>query len=147
MPTVKQRLAIKYLVGNGGNVTQAMRDAGYSKGTIENPQKMLASIGFQELLDEFLPDYKLLNVHKETLEANKVISAQVFPDGKDGKPINDFIEVPDHLIRLRAVELGYKVKKKLFDHLEVNTPMLILNNGRITSRSSPRSNSTSTITS
>ena len=41
------------------------------------------------------------------------ISANVFPDGKDGKPINDFIEVPDNQTQGKMVELGYKIKGKL----------------------------------
>ena len=52
------------------------------------------------------------------LNSTKVISATVFPDGKDGKPVNDFIEVPDNQTQARMVELGYKVKNKLVDKVE-----------------------------
>ena len=34
MATLRQKKAVDNLVGNGGNVTQAMRDAGYSENTL-----------------------------------------------------------------------------------------------------------------
>jgi hypothetical protein len=93
-----------------------MIKAGYAESTASKQQARLTKHPeFLELADKYLPDTTLLRTHKETLKANKVISAQIFPDGKNGKPINDFIDVPDHPTRLKAVELGYKLKKKLND--------------------------------
>ena len=112
MPTVKQKKAIKELVGNGGNVTKAMKDAGYSPNTANTPQKLTESKGWAELLEKYLPDDKLLAKHDAALEANKIISANI-TYGEANEKTNDFIEVPDEVTRLRAVELGYKVKKRL----------------------------------
>ena len=53
MATIKQKKAIENLVGNGGNVTKAMRDAGYKEGTINTPQRLTESKGYLELLDEY----------------------------------------------------------------------------------------------
>lgn len=53
MPTQKQIAALDNLVGNGGNVTQAMRDAGYSENTLNTPQKLTESKGFKELCEEY----------------------------------------------------------------------------------------------
>lgn len=52
MATNKQKSALKKMVENGGNVSQAMRDSGYSKETAKNPQKLTKSKGFQELCEE-----------------------------------------------------------------------------------------------
>ncbi len=53
MPTIKQIKAVDALVGNGGNVTKAMRVAKYSENTINTPQKLTESIGFKEIMEEY----------------------------------------------------------------------------------------------
>jgi len=53
MATRKQKLAVDKLVGNGGNVTKAMRESGYSENTLHTPSKLLDSKGFLELMDEY----------------------------------------------------------------------------------------------
>lgn len=52
MATLKQRKALENMVENGGNASKAMRDAGYSPATAENPDKLTESKGFKELADE-----------------------------------------------------------------------------------------------
>ena len=52
MATEKQRRALDNLVENGGNVSKAMRDAGYTKETAKTPQKLTESVGFRELAEE-----------------------------------------------------------------------------------------------
>lgn len=54
MPTIKQKKAILNLVGNGGNVTKAMRDANYSENTLNTPQKLTESVGGRELLNPII---------------------------------------------------------------------------------------------
>ena len=72
--------------------------------------------GWMKLMDKYIPDEKLLTKHEEALEAVKPIGAQILID-KDGETINKenegMIEVPDQVVRLKAVELGYRVKGKL----------------------------------
>ena len=53
MPTTKQRKAVDNLVGNGGNVTDAMRKAEYAEATINTPQKLTESKGFKELCNQY----------------------------------------------------------------------------------------------
>lgn len=53
MATIKQEKAIGKLVENGGNVSKAMKEAGYSEATAKNPSKLTKSKGFEELLDEY----------------------------------------------------------------------------------------------
>ena len=114
--TIKQKKAIENVVENGGNISQAMIAAGYSPNTAKTPQKLTESKGWHELMDHYLPNEELLLPHKEALKAFKQIGAQILID-KDGNTISKenegMIEVPDHLVRLKAVELGYKVKGKL----------------------------------
>lgn len=58
---------------NGGNVSRAMRDANLSDAYASNPQKMKASKGWQELLDEYIPEDLLQQKLKEGLGATKTL--------------------------------------------------------------------------
>lgn len=42
-PSLRAIQAVKNMVGNGGNKTQAMRDAGYAEATINTPGKVFGS--------------------------------------------------------------------------------------------------------
>jgi len=114
--TLRQKAAIKNVVENGGNVSKAMRDAKFSPKTAKTPKKLTNSKAWMELMEQYLPDDKLLIKHEEALEATKPIGAQILID-KDGETISKenegMIEVPDQVVRLKAVELGYRVKGKL----------------------------------
>ena len=102
-PTIKQKKALKEIVENGRtSISAVMRDVGYSDATATHPDKLTESKGWKELLEQYLPDGKLLKKHDEALEAVKW---------------NDFTgeKEPDQSIRLRATELGYKLKNKLTD--------------------------------
>jgi len=113
MPTSKQKEALKQIVENRGKpMSQIMKDVGYSPNTAINPSNLTKSKGWNELLEIHLPDSKLLEKHNAALEANKIISANI-TYGEANEKTNDFIEVPDEVTRLRAVELGYKVKNRL----------------------------------
>ena len=50
-PKIRHKNALQNLVDNGGNVRQAMIDAGYSKNTAKTPSKMTTTKGFVALLD------------------------------------------------------------------------------------------------
>lgn len=52
MATLKQKKAATNLIKNGGNVSKAMVDAGYSKATANTPQKLTESIGYKEIMAE-----------------------------------------------------------------------------------------------
>jgi hypothetical protein len=92
-----------------------MREVGYSVSSSEQPgTALLNTEGWQELMEGMLPDIKLVKANAEALEANKIISARVTSKEAD-VDTDDFIEVPDHPTRLKAVELGYKLKGKMGD--------------------------------
>jgi hypothetical protein len=100
--TIKQKIAIQEMVVNGGVASAAMLKAGYSPNTAKTPQKLTESKAWPELLEKYLPDDKLLKTHDEALQATKW---------------NDFTgeREPDHTTRLKAVDMGYKVKGKMSD--------------------------------
>jgi hypothetical protein len=72
MTTIKQELALEKMVENGGNISQAMRDAGYSSNTAKTPQKLTESVGFIELCEEKgLTDDLLVNALVEDIKEKK----------------------------------------------------------------------------
>ena len=86
MATIKQKEAFDKMVGNGGNVTQAMRDAKYSEATINTPQKLTESKGFIELMEEHIPNILLAEKHKALLnkaDAEGNIDVQAVKAGLD----------------------------------------------------------------
>lgn len=53
MATVKQKKAFDIAVENGGNMSRAMREAGYSPATAKTPDKLTKSDGYKELMEEY----------------------------------------------------------------------------------------------
>lgn len=79
-PSLRQKQTVLNMVENGGNVSKAMRDAGFSDAYSKNPQKVTASKAFKELAEEYLPDTDLLHIHKRILAAHK-LDHMIFPLG------------------------------------------------------------------
>lgn len=96
----------------GMAISKAMETVGYKKKTAKNPKNLTESKGWEELLEEHLPDSLLVKKEIEGLDANKVISANITYGEADEKT-NDFIEVPDMQTRHKYLETGLKMKKKL----------------------------------
>ena len=72
MSTTKQELALEKMVENGGNVSQAMLEVGYSPNTAKTPQKLTASKGFKELCeDSGLTDTLLIESLIEDIKTKK----------------------------------------------------------------------------
>lgn len=53
MVTNLQKRAIERVAKNGGNVSRAMVEVGYSPNTAKTPQKLTQSKGYKELLEEY----------------------------------------------------------------------------------------------
>lgn len=103
---------------NGGNVSKAMREAGYSEATINNPSNLTKTKSWEQLLEEYAPDDLLTRKLEEGLDANRVISA--VNTGKQASgATTDFIEVPDHSVRHKYLETALKLKRKLVDRTEL----------------------------
>ena len=95
MATVKQKKALGNVLVNGGNITQAMRDAGYSEATVNNPKNLTRSTAWQDLMETYLPDDMLLRALSDDIE---------------NKEAN----------RKAELELAFKLKGKMVDRSEVN---------------------------
>lgn len=108
MATIKQKEAVKKLVGNGGNITQAMISAGYSPETANTPQKLTESKGFQELMKEAkVTDKRLLDKLNKGLDATRTIVLGT-------KSEESFVDIqPDWPTIYRFTELGFKLKGHL----------------------------------
>jgi hypothetical protein len=96
-PTTLQQKALDNLVANGGTVTKAMRDAGYSENTVQTPSKLTESKGFKELCEQYgLTDNLLLSSLVEDIKK---------------KEQN----------RKAELELGFKIKGRLTEKLDVES--------------------------
>ena len=68
MPTIKQKKAVEEIVENGGNVSKAMREVGYSKETAHTPKKLTNSIGYKELVNKYLPKRMILKALEDDIK-------------------------------------------------------------------------------
>ncbi len=112
--TRKQKLAAQKILENPSRpISVIMKEVGYSPNTAVNPKDLTESKGWKQLMEEILPDERLLKAHADALEANKW---------------NDFTgeREPDHTTRLKAVDLGYKVKHKA-DPQHINPTQININ--------------------
>lgn len=105
MATIKQQKALAKIVENGGNVSKAMRDVGYSVNTAKTPQKLTESKAFIEYMEKAgVTDEKLTTVIKEGLDARKAVVM-----GKDSQ--ESFVDVqPDYAVRHKYLETALRVK-------------------------------------
>ena len=101
MATQKQKRAIDNAVENGGNVSKAMRDAGYSPNTAKNPSKLTNTNAWAELMDAYLPDDMLLRALSDDIEK------------KEGN-------------RKAELELGFKLKGKMVEKSEAKVNLEVL---------------------
>jgi predicted transcriptional regulator len=102
---IKAEHLLKPIIRNGFNQTKAARELGLTPQTV-NEQFRRKPV--QDILQKFLNSSKLkktlIDVAKEGLHANKVISCNVISsDGEGMKDANsmtkDFVDVPDHQSR------------------------------------------------
>lgn len=125
--TLKQRKFVKVYAGNGGDGQAAAIAAGYSPKSaksiaselLNSKTNLNVQAALWQLMDKKgLTDTHLLEPIKAGLIADKVISARVIVKSDDPtvkleaahSRTDDFIEVPDHPTRLKAAELGFKLK-------------------------------------
>lgn len=97
--TVRQKRAVDNLVVNGGNVSKAMRDAGYTKLTAKTPQKLTESRGFKGLIEDAgLTDQYLLRKHKELMDSKR-IEHMTFPLRVSDDDIRELLESVSCIVR------------------------------------------------
>lgn len=103
--TTRQAMTIKDVLENKMPVSVAMRKNGYTKDTA-NALKIKESQAWKQAVAQYLPDHKLFKAHQDALEANKIHGTT-----------DDYVEIPDHPTRLKAVEMGYKLKGYTYDNV------------------------------
>lgn len=128
--------------GKKATMVQAMIDQGYSRNYAES-STIKKSLTWNQLVEKYLPDELLADTHHELLKASKLDYMLFTPDIKDEeiyalleskgivpKKIIHGIQgthvwffLPDNKIRKDATELGYKVKKKLTEVIELTNPL------------------------
>lgn len=101
--TLKQKIAFKKMVENGGSISKAMIASKYSKATAHTPSKLTSTEGWKELMEKYLPEKKLLKVADEGLRATSV---RFTPEGEQ-------IKVADYSTRHKYLETGLKVRGRL----------------------------------
>lgn len=82
-PTPRQIKAAQLMAENGRkskpvSTGEIMKQAGYSPSVIEKPSKVTDSPVFQELLDQYIPDVNLAQVHARILNTRK-LEHMMFP--------------------------------------------------------------------
>lgn len=103
-PTEKQKLAFKNLTEKHCSEKEALISAGFSEGTAQKPKNVTNTKGWQQLLDEYLPDEDLAKAHKEGMLAIKT-ERGIDEEGN----IKYFI--PDYAVRHKYLDTAYKLKR------------------------------------
>ena len=66
LPTKKQKAVFKKVFKEDKSIHSAMKDV-YAESTAKNPKNITQSKGWQELMEKYLPDKKLAQVHQYLL--------------------------------------------------------------------------------
>jgi hypothetical protein len=127
MATRKQKAVIPRLVENGGNVSRAMREAGYSPATAKTPSKLTNSRGFQQLIKKYLPDNHVLQKHRQFLDAPRIV--RTF---KKGDLELEVTETDPSAVK--ALDLAYKIGGKYGDTSGGNKVLIINISGQSNER-------------
>ena len=104
MGKTRAKKAFDNMVENGGNISQAMIKAGYSKNTAKTPSKLTNTKTFQALTQKYLPDDVLLTKHRELLEVPRKMRTYIKGD------LQTEIEELDSQAVGRGLDMAYKLK-------------------------------------
>ncbi|MGH7249392.1 MAG: hypothetical protein ACREGC_00275 [Minisyncoccia bacterium] len=130
MATLKQKLALKKITENHGNVGQGMIEAGYTPATAKKPKNLTESKGWIELLEKELPDSLLTKVHKKLLAKKEKIVIGA------GQGYSEIVETGQpHTDALRAVEMGYRLKARFIDRTDLTSggqPIILIDQATAT---------------
>jgi hypothetical protein len=116
--TIKQKLAFAKVVENGGNISKAMRDVGYSPETASTPQKLTQSKGWEELMKEYLPDDLLAKKHRELLTVPRRVRKYI-----KGDLLSETEELDTNAVKA-GLDMAYKIKGAYEKDNEQRTPVV-----------------------
>jgi hypothetical protein len=114
-----KKVFVKVLENHGKDIGPIMGELGYAQNTCDNPKNVTESKSWEMLMDEYIPESLIAKTHKEAFEANRTISIVSGKQASGGT--TDFVDVPDWQTRMKATELGYKVRGKLTDKIDHTT--------------------------
>jgi hypothetical protein len=86
---------------NHGNISKSMREAGFSAASAKNPNFLVKTRGWKELMQKYVSEELLAETHHNALKAKKLY---IIDKGKHYEP--------DHDARIKALDLGYKLRGK-----------------------------------
>lgn len=118
-PRIK-KVFVEKLENVGKPLGQIMRENGYAENTANNPDHVTKSKSWEMLMDEYIPESLIAETHKEAFSAMRVISA-VNTNKQANGATADFIDVPDWQTRMKATELGYKIRGKLTEKTDITS--------------------------
>lgn len=129
-PTLRAKKAVKLALENGGNVSKAMREAGYSEAMAKNPQKLTQSKAWNDIMEEVFPDNFIVEQHRKLFESRQLdyfvfsksmldeeirqhveaagLSVIVIRASDKGKMA--FYSTPNDIVRQKALADIYKIK-------------------------------------
>lgn len=103
MPTIRQKEAFKKVL-NGSTISRAMVSAGYAETTASTTGKLTNTKGWQELMEQHLPDSRLAKRHREMLDKRETIVV------RDGKESHIELTEQPHSDVSKALDMAYKLK-------------------------------------
>lgn len=112
-PREKHKKVVKILTESNGNKSRGdiLKEAGYGKTSQLNPSRVFETTGMQILLEQHLPDEKLLKIHDGLLKASR-LDHFVFPLGpKLTKNIKKKSHISDEQIIEMLLEKNCIVKR------------------------------------
>jgi len=132
---LRQKILRKKILANTGKpMKQLMKESGYKDGYAKNPQDLVQTKNWQEMVDKDIPDKLLLREHKKLFKAEE-LQQFVFPSSMSDEELKGvikrirgarfvhiqrglvwvrvFFTHPDFKTKKEGVKLGYEVKGKL----------------------------------
>lgn len=117
MATVKQKLAFKKTLENGGSVSKAMRETKYNKSVAKNPKILTASKGWKELMDQYMPEDLLAKKHIELLSSVTLEKLSFTPETEDDEIKAVIADMPGYkflyLKKIKGSARGSNIQEKI----------------------------------
>ena len=105
MATLKQKKVVEKIIENQGMaVSVAMEQVGYKKVTAHNPKNLTDSKGWNELMEQYLPDKLLASKHKELLTVPKKVRTFI-----KGDLTSEYEELDSNAVK-SGLDMAYKLK-------------------------------------
>ena len=109
MATIKAKRAAKIKLENPSKpMGQVMLEAGYAKSVSTKPKHLTDSKGWNEIMEDYLPDKHLLSKHKEFLDTPRLVRKWV-----KGEIEYENEETSPEAVK--ALDMAYKLKKRYSD--------------------------------